>query len=104
MERSFREVDRLGFTPMQRVLRPAEQACGLRAPVFADLLGTGLDRNSEELETSLRIDSLPRRLGRGLLLRLRPLTEQVEVVRRSQVDLVVIQVTLELALAEWRLI
>ena len=30
--------------------------------------------------------------------------EQVEVVRRSQVDLVVIQVTLELALAEWRLI
>ncbi|MEE2681571.1 MAG: hypothetical protein VX641_04275 [Planctomycetota bacterium] len=81
VERSFREVDRLGFTPMQRVLRPAEQACGLRAPVFADLLGTGLDRNSEELETALRIDSLPRRLRRGVLLRLRPLTEQVEVVR-----------------------
>ena len=81
VERSFREVDRLGFTPMQRVLRSAEQACSLRAPVFADLLGTGLDRNSEELESSFRVDSLPRRLGRGLLLRLRPLTEQVEVVR-----------------------
>ena len=81
VERSFREVDRLGFTPMQRVVRSAEQACSLRAPVFADLLGTGLDRNSEELESSFRLDTLPRRLGRGLLVRLRPLTEQVEVVR-----------------------
>ncbi len=81
IERSFREIDRLGFTPMQRVLRPAEQACGLRSPVFADLLGTGLDRNSEELATTFRVDTLPRRFARGLLFRVRPLTEQVEVLR-----------------------
>lgn len=81
IERSFREVDRLGFTPLQRIVRPAEQACSLRAPLFADLLGTGLDRHSEELETSFHVDRLPRRMARNLLFRIRPLTEQVEVVR-----------------------
>lgn len=81
IERSFREVDRLGFTPLQRIVRPAEQACSLRPPLFADLLGTGLDRHSEELETSFHADRLPRRLSRGVLVRVRPLTEQVEVLR-----------------------
>jgi hypothetical protein len=81
IERSFREVDQLGFTPVQRIIRPADQACSLRPPLFADLLGTGLDRHGDELETSIRFDRLPRRLRRGVLLRVRPQTEQVEVVR-----------------------
>ena len=81
IERSFREVDKLGFTPLQRIIRPADQACSLRPPLFADLLGSGIDRHAEELETSVRFDRLPRRLSRGLLLRVRSQTEQVEVVR-----------------------
>jgi hypothetical protein len=81
IERSFREVDQLGFTPVQRIIRPADQACSLRPPLFADLLGSGIDRQGDELETSIRIDRLPRRLSRGVLLRLRPHTEQVEVLR-----------------------
>ena len=81
IDRSFREVDRLGFTPLQRIVRPADQACSLRPPLFADLLGTGLDRHSQELETSIHVDKLPRRLSRGVLFRVRPLTEQVEVLR-----------------------
>ncbi|MCH2144263.1 MAG: hypothetical protein MK082_03840 [Phycisphaerales bacterium] len=81
IERSFREVDELGFTPVQRIIRPADQACSLRPPLFADLLGTGLDRQGDELETSIRYDRLPRRLSRGVLFRVRPHTEQVEVLR-----------------------
>lgn len=81
IERSFREVDRLGFTTMHRMSRPAEQACSLRAPILSEPLGVGIDRVGEELETTFKVDRLPRRMARMIKLRVRPVLEQIEVVR-----------------------
>lgn len=78
--RELREVDRLGFEPVQRVRWSAEQACAIRpAPLK---LPAGESTSAERAPAGeVRVDALPERLGRQFRIRVRPLDEIVEVTR-----------------------
>ncbi|MCZ6836796.1 MAG: hypothetical protein O7G85_13555, partial [Planctomycetota bacterium] len=81
IETSMQEIDRLGYRPNQRIVRPVDYACTLQyaAP---DLTEDRLDvREPKAIETTLVVDRQSRRAGSGFRIRLRPLSEQIEVIR-----------------------
>ena len=71
------EIDRLGFTPRQRLISDVERDCAIRPPNPVVAVST----DSDELQTAVRIDRLSRRLARRPIWRVRPMLEQVEIVR-----------------------
>lgn len=79
VERSMGEVDRLGFTPNQRLTWPVDVACELRPPTTEWLIERGLDRGSEEIAGSWFVE--PAGPAARFRLSARPLLEQVEIVR-----------------------
>jgi len=81
IELAMQEIDRLGYQPTQRIVRPVDFACALQyaAP---DLTEDRLDvREPRALETSITVDQQTRRGRSGPPVRFRPLFEQIEVVR-----------------------
>jgi len=81
IERSLADIDRLGFEPRQRVIWPADRACEVRQPTDDDFVDQRAEPEKEAVHSELRVDRLPRRGRSRLRFRIRPLTEQVEVVR-----------------------
>jgi Pyruvate/2-oxoacid:ferredoxin oxidoreductase gamma subunit len=82
MERALAEIDRLGFQPQQRLVRPADQACIIRQTGLGTPRVEPVDPSiGTQLRTALTVDDLPRRMGALVRLRLRPLLEQVDVTR-----------------------
>lgn len=79
IERALGEVDRLGFTPNQRLTWPVDVACELRPPTTEWLIERGLDRGSQEIESSWFVE----KSGANARMRIagRPLLEQVEIIR-----------------------
>lgn len=71
------EIDRLGFEPVQRWVRRAEDACSLRPPAVEEPATASLALP----EAGIRMDRLPARARRQWRLRLRPRYEIVDVVR-----------------------
>lgn len=71
------EVDRLGFEPIQRRVRPVEDACRLRAGTTDDSSPTSVSLP----EPGFNVDRVPLRSRRWFRVRLRPRYEIVEVVR-----------------------
>jgi hypothetical protein len=81
LDRAAAEIDRSGYSPAQRVVWPADAACELQQPSIAALLARGLAEGSDPLPTEpvvVRLDAAP---TDGVVLRIEPLLEQVEVVR-----------------------
>ncbi|UCD75170.1 MAG: hypothetical protein JSV91_15475 [Phycisphaerales bacterium] len=77
LERSFSEVDSLGFEPRQRVTWRADEACAIRPPTDE----THGERGEAEMRSEFSADHLPRRLRGQFRIRVRPLLEQVQVLR-----------------------
>jgi Pyruvate/2-oxoacid:ferredoxin oxidoreductase gamma subunit len=80
LERLRAEIDALGFEPRQRMVRPVEEACYIRHPQGPPR-PLPLDRGSASLQTRFSAGRSTRRLSNQLRFRIRPLFEQVEVVR-----------------------
>jgi Pyruvate/2-oxoacid:ferredoxin oxidoreductase gamma subunit len=80
IERALAEIDRLGYEPRQRVQWPLDRACDVRQPTDDESIERRLEQETPPLHSALRIDRLPRRRTPARL-RLRPLVEQVEVIR-----------------------
>jgi Pyruvate/2-oxoacid:ferredoxin oxidoreductase gamma subunit len=81
IERTLAEVDRLGFEPRQRRVWPVERTCAVREPIEDDQAEHRAQRDSPALRPELRFDRLPGRRSRQVRFRVRPLLEQVEVIR-----------------------
>jgi hypothetical protein len=79
VERALGEVDRLGFTPNQRLTWPVDVACEMRSPTTEWLIERGLDRGSEPIEGSWFAESA--KPGAAWRLSARPILEQVEIIR-----------------------
>jgi hypothetical protein len=79
IERTMTEIDRLGFTPNQRLTWPVDVACELRPPTTEWLIERGLNRGSEEIESSWFTE--PAGASARFRISARPLLEQVEIVR-----------------------
>lgn len=77
LEKKLSEVDRLGFEPRQRVTWRLDVACAIRPPLD-DVHG---DRDQADMRSEFSIDHLPKRLKRQFRVRIRPLYEQVQVLR-----------------------
>ena len=77
LEKSFAEVDSLGFEPVQRVTWRADEACAVRPPTDE----THGERGEAEMRGELSVDHLPRRLRNQWRVRVKPLLEQVQVLR-----------------------
>lgn len=84
IEQGLAEVDRLGFEPRQRMIWSIDRTCAIRLAADAQLLERAQDRDPELMHPKFNIDRLPskarQRAGR-FHMHLRPLFEQVEVVR-----------------------
>ncbi len=80
VERGLAEVDRLGFTPNQRLVWPVDVACELRPPSTEWLIERGLERGSEPIEGSWLMEKAPTTVTRWRLFA-RPMLEQVEIIR-----------------------
>ena len=81
LDRSMAEADRLGFVPMQRAIWSADAACDVRPAPPEVMVEKGLERGSNPLRTEWTMEVLQDRAQGRLELRVRPLFEQVEVVR-----------------------
>lgn len=81
LERSFVEVDRLGFAPTQRLIWSAETACALRPLSTAALIERGLERGSDPVRTEFTVTIESEQGAWAPRLSALPLLEQVEVVR-----------------------
>lgn len=79
-ERRASEIDRLGFTPRQQLTWSVDRLCAPR-PAPPDTLGIEGGSASSELVPSWRVDRVADRPGFRFRLRVRPLREQVVVVR-----------------------
>ena len=73
------EIDRLGYEPRQRLLRYADEACTIGRPVPVARQRAAADAGP--LRTQLSVGRLSGRLTGLVRLRVRPMFEQVEVVR-----------------------
>jgi len=81
LERSFVEVDRLGFAPTQRLIWSAETACALRPLSTEALIERGLERGSNPVRTEFTVTIESEEGAWAPRLTAMPLLEQVEVVR-----------------------
>ena len=81
IEHSFTETDHLGYERLQRAIRSADDACSIRVKTDShDIEGT-TDDPAPRLDSGFTVSQRARRVGRAWQLRIRPLSEQVEVVR-----------------------
>jgi hypothetical protein len=80
IERGLAEIDRLGYQPLQRIVQPTELACTLE-PEAGEELSALRGREVAAVRSALSVHDLPERFGGQVRLRIRPLVEQVEVVR-----------------------
>ena len=81
LDRSMVEADRLGFVPMQRAIWPADASCDVRPVAPEVMVERGLERGTNPLKTELTVEVLEQRAVGQFEVRIRPLFEQVEVVR-----------------------
>jgi hypothetical protein len=72
------EIDRLGYEPRQRVVWGAEDPCVIRRPADDSQAGGPA---GFPMATELAVGRLPPRSRKHIRLRVRPLLEQIEVVR-----------------------
>ncbi len=81
LERRLADIDRLGFNPRQEVTWSIDRLCAIRPePPELSTDPRGLDE-SVRLESLVRVDRVSERPGFRFRLRVRPLREQVVVVR-----------------------
>jgi Pyruvate/2-oxoacid:ferredoxin oxidoreductase gamma subunit len=81
LEASVAEADRLGFTPSQRLVWPADTGCDVRPIPQAELMERGLERGLDPLRTEFVRETFPAGDGLPVRIEVRALLEQVEVVR-----------------------
>ena len=81
LDRGLAEADRLGFVPMQRAIWPADAACDVRPAPAEVMLERGLERGTNPVRTEMTVEVLEDRSSARLEARIRPMFEQVEVVR-----------------------
>lgn len=81
VERLLAETDRLGFTPKQRLVWPADVACELRPPSTERLIERGVARGAEELESAWTVEPLEGAVRARARITAKPLFEQVEIIR-----------------------
>ncbi len=81
LERGLAEADRLGFVPMQRAIWPADAACDVRPAPAEVMVERGLERGTNPVRTELSVEVLEDRANARFEARIRPMFEQVEVVR-----------------------
>lgn len=79
IERSLREVDRLGFSPVQTASWPAEHVCDLHPQDIIDTQKRSEARELQVRRSQIRVRPLKDR--EAGVLHIRPLIEHVEVVR-----------------------
>jgi len=80
IERALAETDRLGFTPNQRLVWPADVACELRPPSTEWLIEHGLERGNDPIEGNWNVAPMLHAAAR-FRISARPLLEQVEIIR-----------------------
>ncbi len=81
LEAGVAEADRLGFTPRQRLVWPADTGCDIRPISQAVLMERGLERGLDPLKTEFLRETFPAGDGLPVKIEVRALLEQVEVVR-----------------------
>ncbi|MCI0629189.1 MAG: hypothetical protein L0Y44_00865 [Phycisphaerales bacterium] len=81
IEQSLADIDRLGFEPRQRLVRSIDELCALREVAADQEQEPIFEHDASSMKTELTIDQVSKRVGSGLRLRVRPLVEEVEVVR-----------------------
>jgi Pyruvate/2-oxoacid:ferredoxin oxidoreductase gamma subunit len=81
LEAGVAEADRLGFTPRQRLVWPADTGCDVRPLPQAELMERGLERGLDPLRTEVVRETFPAGEGLPVRIEVRALLEQVEVVR-----------------------
>lgn len=83
LEASVSEADRLGFTPRQLLVWPADTGCEVRPLPQAVLLEKGAERGLDPLKTEFITEKLPVDESLPVRVEIRALLEQVEVIRTS---------------------
>lgn len=81
LDRTMAEADRLGFVPLQRAIWSADAACDVRPAAPEVILERGLERGTNPVRTELTVEVLQDRAAARFEVRIRPLFEQVEVLR-----------------------
>lgn len=83
IEDSLTAIDRLGFEPRQRMRRSIDELCALRPPLdqMPEEPGNQLPLEAPTLETSFSIEPVTRTGRPRFRLHVRPLIEEVEVIR-----------------------
>ena len=81
IERTLAEIDRLGFQPRQKLLLPADEACDIRGTTDDAPPPGPTELGTFPLASSWQIERISKRLSSGIRVRVRPLLQQVEVVR-----------------------
>jgi len=79
--RELREVDRLGFEPVQRAHWAADKACEFRPARLKLPTSEAVASTMPAGRSEVIVDTLPHRLGRQFRARLRLLEEMVEITR-----------------------
>ncbi|MHC4810806.1 MAG: hypothetical protein ACYTEV_10640, partial [Planctomycetota bacterium] len=80
LERRLADIDRLGFNPRQEVAWSIDRLCAIR-PEPPEFTAAGSDGGGASMERFVRMDRVSDGRGRPLRLRVRPLREQVVVLR-----------------------
>jgi hypothetical protein len=81
LDRGLAEADRLGFVPMQRAIWPADAACDVRPAPAEVMVERGLERGTNPVRNELMVEVLEDRSRARFEARVRPMFEQVEVLR-----------------------
>lgn len=81
LDRSMAEADRLGFVPLQRAIWSADAACDVRPASPEVMVERGLERGTNPLRSEFTVEMLQNRADARFEIRVRPLFEQVEVLR-----------------------
>ncbi len=81
LEASVAEADRLGFTPRQRLIWPADTGCDVRPLPQSVLIEKGTERGLDPLKTEFMREAHPVEESLPVRVEIRALLEQVEVVR-----------------------
>lgn len=81
IEQSLAETDRLGYEPRQRLVRSAGELCTMRHTVDDEAHERRLEHGPSSLQTEFSIDPISKHVGARIHLRIRPLLEEVEVIR-----------------------
>ncbi|MFO0962966.1 MAG: hypothetical protein U0625_08685 [Phycisphaerales bacterium] len=83
LEASVAEADRLGFTPQQRLIWPADTGCEVRPLPQSVLIEKGTERGLDPLKTEFVRETIATEEALPVRLEVRALLEQVEVVRTA---------------------